>query len=377
MSPENPSTKRHFGHIEVPLQRVHLELTNVCDFNCVFCPKSEMKRKYGYMDTDLAKRIITELRMNNICEKITFHVMGEPTLHPDFFNILSYAGNIGIKVGLTTNGSGLGGDIGKRLLDHDIYQIDVSLQTPDEKSFSLRKAKGLEFNDYLNGILEFFSSYNARHKNTIFKFRFLNTRFRKKGLEEKTGPVLVISSTDELRKTFRYWAGRIYDLLSLEQGKREIAMRRIDKLVSYKWNVVEIFKNVFFETYVLEDWGNAFDNKEVINAWAGYCFGMRDHFSILHNGDVTLCCVDFNGNTKIGNLHKSSLKEVLSTDELGRIIDGFKRFRLIHPYCRRCLGSKSRISWLFKPIISIMALKVLKPFFYKHTRLTEPGGRNG
>lgn len=96
---------------------------------------------------------------------------------------------------------------------------------------------------------------------------------------------------------------------------------------------------------------------------------MRDHFSILYNGDVTLCCVDFDGNTRIGNLKDSSLREVLSSEELGRIVGGFRRFHLVHPYCKRCLGSKSFISWLFKPVASVTALKVLKPFFYKHTRL--------
>lgn len=100
---------------------------------------------------------------------------------------------------------------------------------------------------------------------------------------------------------------------------------------------------------------------------------MRDHFAILYNGDVTLCCIDFEGRTALGNLHKASLKEILSSDELGRIIDGFRRFRPVHPYCKHCLGSKSFPSWLFKPVASVIGLKVLKPFFYKHTRLYGQG----
>lgn len=360
---------KKFGHIEIPLKRVHIELTNVCDFNCVFCPKSEMKRPYGYMETDLAKRIITEIKENNISEKITFHVMGEPTLHRDFFEILSHARDIGMKVGLTTNGGGLGGRTGKRLLDYDLHQIDISLQTPDERSFALRKAGKLDFDTYLNGIFDFFSSYITKHADTIFKFRFLNTRFPRKGLEKRKGPIKVISTTAELQDTFRYWAGRIYDILGVGHEKREKAMANIGKLSAYKWNVVEIYPNLFFETYVLEDWGHAFEDGSIKDAWAGYCFGMRDHFSILYNGDVALCCIDFNGRTAIGNLHNSSLKEILSSDELGRIIEGFRKYRVIHPYCKKCLGSKSVASWLLKPVVSIMALKILKPFFYKQTKL--------
>jgi len=58
---------------------------------------------------------------------------------------------------------------------------------------------------------------------------------------------------------------------------------------------------------------------------------MRDHFSILHNGDVILCCIDFEGKTTVGNLRHSSLREILSSDELGKIMDGFRRFQLVHP----------------------------------------------
>lgn len=361
--------KKYFGHIEIPLKRVHIELTNICDFNCVFCPKSEMKRPFGYMNTDLAKRIIDEICENGIAKKITFHIMGEPTLHPDFFDILSYTQEKGVKVGLTTNGGGLGGKIGQRLLDYNLHQIDISLQTPDARSFALRKAKALNFDSYVDGIFNFFHYYNKKWPGTIFKFRFLNTRFSKREIENRKGPVRVISSTEELRNTFHSWAGRIYDMLGFEEGKRERAMKRIESLSAYKWNVAEIYPNVFFETYVLEDWGNAFGDKEIRDAWAGYCFGMRDHFGILYNGDVVLCCVDFEGRTTIGNLNNASLKEVLSSDTLEKIINGFKRFRLVHPHCRRCLGSKTFASWLFKPILSVTALKMLKPFFYKHTRL--------
>jgi MoaA/NifB/PqqE/SkfB family radical SAM enzyme len=294
-------------------------------------------------------------------------------MHHDFFQILEHAQSEKVHVGLTTNGSGLGGTTGNRLLDYDLYQIDVSLQTPDDKSFLLRKAGLLSFEDYLKGILEgildFFSSYSARRRETIFKFRFLNTRFRRKGIEEKKGLVRIISSTKELRSAFRYLAGQIYDILGVNNNEREKAMRRIDQLVSYKWNVVEVYPHVFFETYMLDDWGHAFDDEKIHNAWAGYCFGMRDHFGILYNGDVVLCCMDINGCTALGNLHNTSLKEVLSSDYLGEIIDGFKRFRVRHPHCKRCLGSTTIPSWLLKPPLSIMTLKVLKPFFYKHTSL--------
>ncbi|HTZ18964.1 MAG TPA: radical SAM/SPASM domain-containing protein [Dissulfurispiraceae bacterium] len=363
------SKGKYLGHIRIPLQRVHIELTNVCDFNCLFCPKAEMKRPYGYMETALAKRLISEIGDKGIAEKVTFHVMGEPTLHRDFFEILDHACKEGVNVGLTTNGSRLSGEVGQKLLDYDLHQIDISLQTPDERSFTLRKAGALQFDKYLKGIFDFFGSYHSLHEKTIFKFRFLNTRFSNKPMEERLGPIRVISSTDELRETFRYWAGRIYDMLRIDNEKRESALKRIDKLVSYKWNVVEVWPNVFFETYVLSDWGHAFGENGVREAWAGCCFGMQDHFAVLYNGDVVLCCIDYDGNTKVGNVRESSLEEILSSTQVGEIVSGFRKMKLVHPYCRKCLGSKSLLSWIFKPVVSAAGIKVLKPFFYRHTKL--------
>lgn len=364
------SKQKFYGHVEIPLKRVHLELTNVCDFNCTFCPKSIMKRAYGFIKTDLAKQVITELSRNNICDKITFHVMGEPTLHPDFFPILEHAVKENLKVGLTTNGAGLGGKIGKRLCEYDLHQIDISLQTPNKASFKLRKPGKMTFKQYLDGILSFYQAYHVdKKRDTIFKFRLMNTRFSKKDMEEKIGQIRIMSSTRELRDTFKLWAEKIYNINRVSKDQQQKAFKKMDKLKSYQWNVVEIYPNVFFETYILEDWGNTFTDRKIYNAWAGYCFGMRDHFAILHNGDVCFCCVDYDGRTAIGNLHRQSLKEILSSPRLAAVINGFKHFRVVHSYCKRCLGSKTRLGWLIKPILTVSILKMLKPFFYRQIKI--------
>ena len=127
--------------------------------------------------------------------------------------------------------------------------------SPDKNSFTLRKAGSLSFENYFNGILNFFYSYKAKYKETIFKFHFLNTSFQNKELKNKVGPIRVMSSTKELRETFSYWTERVYDVLNVEKEMKEHALKRINNLVSYRWNVVEVFPNVFFETYLLRQLG--------------------------------------------------------------------------------------------------------------------------
>jgi len=370
---KHPAAKRNFGHIDIPLQRVHIELTNICEFDCVFCPKERMKRKPGRMDAALAKRLISEVGAESIADKVTFHVMGEPTLHPDLFEILAHAENEGVQVGLTTNGRSLGGEAGRKLLEFGLHQIDVSLQTPDEKSFALRKAKGITFEEYMGGILDFFTAYRKRWPLSRFKFRFLNTTRKPSSLKDSIGDLQVMASSDELRSTFGKWAAIIYDRLGADENSRTEAMKGISRLVWWKWNVIEVYPGVFFETYILSDWGHAFEGGgDIKPAWAGHCFGMRDHFAVLYNGDVTLCCIDFDGATAAGNVKDKTLKGVLSSPEVGKIVDGFKRMKLVHPYCKHCLGSSSLVSWALKPVITVIGLKALKPFFYNQSSVYPP-----
>lgn len=364
-----PMKQREFGHVKIPFKRIHIELTNVCDFNCLFCPKPLMKRPRGYMDTGLARRLISDIGRHGMAEKVTFHVMGEPTLHPDFFKLLDYAAGEGVPVGLTTNGAGLGGPVGQRLLDYPLRQLDISLQTPDEESFALRRSGRLSFDQYSEGILEFLAEYRIRHRESVIKFRFLNTVFPCKSMEKKTGPVRVMSSTKELRRVFADWAERIHNIVDAEGVELDRVLKGVNKLVAYKWNVAEVIPNLFFETYILGDWGHAFYDGNVRDAWAGFCFGMRDHFAVLQNGDVTLCCVDFDGRTSLGNLHEQSLEDIFSGEEAGRIMRGFKSLRPVHPYCKSCLGGKNFFSWLARPVQTVFFLYALKPYFYRETRL--------
>jgi MoaA/NifB/PqqE/SkfB family radical SAM enzyme len=322
------------------------------------------------MDTALAKRAISEIAANKLCEKITFHVMGEPTLHPHFFEILEHAEVEGQKVGLTTNGAVLGGKIGRKLLEYKLHQVDVSLQTPDEESFSLRGAGSLTFKRYLDSIMDFFSKYHVRYPDSIFKLRLMNTIHNKKQMADPGNTVAVIDSTSNLRQIVKTYSSMIYKLLDKPIRNEMIFDKKIQSLVNYKWNVIEVIPNVFLETYLLSGWGNAFED-DLTPSDYGYCYGMKDHFSILYNGDVVLCCVDYDGKTAFGNIGNSSLKDVLSSSPLKEIMEGFKKFRFVHSYCKRCQGSHSLLSRMVKPVASILALKLLKGFFYKKTSLFE------
>ena len=325
-----------------------------------------MTRKKGVMEIELARSVLEQISALDLTEKVTFHVMGEPLLHPNFFEILDFAQQKGLKVGLTTNGGLLNSDSIKRLADRDLHQIDISLQTPDRESFEATRGARVDFDKYCENLLELMAACAARTSPPIFKIRFMTTRFAGK-MTKHLGIPNFMKTTGELHRNILRWTERV--CFRLGRPIPDDLPQRIRKIGICGWNVIEISPKIYFETYVLTDWGNAFAPDGVVEVNRGYCFGMRDHFGILYSGDVVLCCVDFDGKTSIGNLKESSLLDILSGSRLKKIMSGFATGRLVEPYCRHCLGSSTRLGALIKPAASLMGLKVLKPFFYRKYRL--------
>jgi MoaA/NifB/PqqE/SkfB family radical SAM enzyme len=334
----------------------------------MFCPDGVMTRKRGAMEEELAKSALDQIAELDLAEKVTFHVMGEPLLHPRFFQILAYAKQQGLSVGLTTNGALLNPETIRRLAEQDLHQVDISLQTPDAASFLATRGTRIDFDKYRERLLDLLAACEQRPVPPTFKIRIMTTRFARK-MRDQLGIPDFMGTADTLRQTILEWTELIYQRLNLDSVDRAKLLRKIKKIGIHAWNVIEISPNIFIETYVLTDWGNAFSQDGIVEAGHGYCFGMRDHFAILYSGDVVLCCVDFDGKTSIGNLKDKSLLDILRGAELREIMRGFKSGKLVHTHCRHCLGSASRLGSWIKPAASFMGLKILKPLFYRQYKL--------
>jgi MoaA/NifB/PqqE/SkfB family radical SAM enzyme len=321
------------------------------------------------MDLELAKKTIESLKEMDIAEKITFHVMGEPMLHPHVFEIITYARDMGCKVGLTTNGSLFTKENRERLVTLDLDQINISRQTPDEKSVSQRQAGSLDAGEYFRNILSLVSLFMQKKSDTTVKIHLLNAK-RRGLLVSPLDEGELEKHTPDLHRALARWTSEIYSLEGIEDrtGEKRV-LEGIKKVSLNKWNVLEIYPHIFLETYILDNWGNALVRKPLKRAGFGYCPAIADHFSILWNGDLVLCCRDFDGRTMVGNLEKQKLHEILNSPELISIIKGFKRFRVCHPYCQMCLGGTNYLQLLLRGAGSILLWKFLKAYLYNNKRL--------
>ena len=107
------------------LERAYLEITNVCNRSCAFCPRTA--RSPRFMTEKEFSLLAGKLRPHTDC--LYLHVMGEPTLHPELGAILRVCDGLRFRVVLTTNGTLLG-EKGEILLSRScLYKVQISLHS--------------------------------------------------------------------------------------------------------------------------------------------------------------------------------------------------------------------------------------------------------
>lgn len=268
------------------LKRVYLEITNVCNLACAFCPGTT--RTPHFLTEEEFDRLTDALRGET--QYLYFHLMGEPLLHPSLARFLAIAGEKGFRVILTTNGTLLG-EKGEILLSAPaLYKINLSLQ-------SFEANRGGKLKDYVNRCAAFAAKAGAAGK--ICELRLWNHG----GLESLNGEIL--------------------SLLALRFPQPWETNARSVKLAE--------------RVYLAED--DRFDWPDPAAADRGescFCYGLRDQIGVLCDGTVVPCCLDHNGDVPLGNLFSQSLKEIMSTEKARRIYNGFSQRKAMEELCRRC-----------------------------------------
>ena len=66
------------------LRKAYLEITNICNLSCSFCPGT--KREKAFMTAEQFRILATKLRPHT--QYLYLHLLGEPLLHPQLKEIL-------------------------------------------------------------------------------------------------------------------------------------------------------------------------------------------------------------------------------------------------------------------------------------------------
>lgn len=278
----------------MPLTRVYLEITNVCNLSCAFCP-----------GTARPPRFMSEAEFSAAVEKIApltkylvLHVMGEPLLHPALPRLLAIAREAGMRVALTTNGTRVPA-LSAMLLDARLYKASLSLHSWEANHGSALTA---EARAYFDGCFSY--ARRAAHQGTIAALRLWNgdraDRAGQNALNAEIEALLRAHFPGEWEDTPR--GTRLMPLCYLENE--------------------EIF-----------DWP---DDDAPERGGRVRCHGTRDHVGVLSDGTIVPCCLDGEGRIPLGNIFTDDLGEVLNSPRASAMREGFLRGEAVEPLCRRC-----------------------------------------
>ena len=268
------------------LKKAYLEITNVCNLDCAFCPGT--RRTKRFMSLEEFKILSARLRPHT--DYLYFHLMGEPLLHPELGAFLAHAGDLGFKVILTTNGTLLPAREELLLSAPALHKVNISLQSFEAND------RG-ELSPYLSACAGFAEKANDAGKLCALRL------WNQNGLDSLNGEIEALlvrhfpKPWPESRRS-RKLAERVY----LESGER------------FDW-----------PDLTAEDRGEPC-----------FCYGLRDQVGVLVDGTVVPCCLDHEGDIPLGNLFAQELINIMSTEKTRNIYTGFSQRQAIEPLCRRC-----------------------------------------
>ncbi|NKY56674.1 mycofactocin radical SAM maturase [Nocardia flavorosea] len=105
------------------------ELTYACNLSCVHCLSSSGRRDPNELSTEQCKALIDEFQRMQV-----FYVNiggGEPTVRPDFWELVDYATSHDVGVKFSTNGVRITPEVAQRLAASDYVDVQISLDGAD------------------------------------------------------------------------------------------------------------------------------------------------------------------------------------------------------------------------------------------------------
>lgn len=276
--------RKNMAKNKKPYSRVYVEITNICNKSCSFCKGT--KRKPKMMGEEEFSLLLEKL--SPYTDYLYFHLMGEPTLHPNLLRFIELSRDKGYHPMITTNGTLLE-SLGKKIIAAGVYKVNISLH-------SFENGSETEAEEYLKSCISFAKS--AAASGVIVTLRLWNG-----GSGADNGYVI-----RTLRESF---PGEWVKNNRGEKLSEGIFLEYADR---FGWPDIEG-----------EELG-----RDV------YCHGLSDHFAILADGSLVPCCLDSDGIMTLGNAFVDDISELLSSERAKNIKEGFRRRNTDEPLCQRC-----------------------------------------
>lgn len=277
--------------------KVHIEISNICNLQCSFCP--EVVRAKKLIDVDLFREIVRQVAP--LAEQIAFHLMGDPLVHPKLHELVEICHEFNAKIFFVTNAVLLKERQSELLLHPAFRQVNFSLHSFHDNF------PGRDASEYLEKVFLYTERALALRPDLYINYRLWNLQHvrgqgsNNRNMLEKISARFQCSAPEEIdvrkQKSFRL-KNRVYLHFDTE----------------FVWPDLHL----------------------PVLGTRGRCYGLRNHFGILVDGTVVPCCLDKEGRINLGNIKTAPATKILESERARNLIEGFKRQQLREELCRRC-----------------------------------------
>lgn len=273
-------------------KRAYIEITNICNLSCSFCPGTHRAGKI--MSPGEFECIAAKLRPHTAY--LYLHVMGEPLLHPQLKEILECAAALGFMLNITTNGFLLKKNMQLLLSTAALRKVSFSLHSFEGNHLPSEEGYTRKLNSYLEDIWSF-----CEKADCIVALRLWN-----EGGASDLNPVIMSFLSEKTG----------LDVPSLP----------------YDANGRRLGKKIYLESAEKFDWPiNTAEERSV-----SFCHGLSQQLAVLCDGTVVPCCLDSEGSIPLGNLLTDDLEAILSGPRARSLLAGFINHHPSEELCRHC-----------------------------------------
>jgi len=269
---------------------LHIENTNICNAKCIMCPHVFMKRKNSVMSQKNFEKIIKNVAPYEKIKYVTITGFGEPLADKGVIEKIKWLNKNYPKyqVVFYTNASLLTKEITEELLKLDILKINFSINGTKN---SYKKIMALDYDKTVENIMYFLK----RKKEVGKKFPLTNV-----------SSMLIKDNKGDMEEFKKFW------------------MDKVDSVM----------------IYLPSDWAGAVDVGVVdkipfkFKRWP--CPILWKWLSVDVEGNIIMCCRDYESKIVFGNLLKKNIREIREGKEWQELMQKQARFDYNTPICNKC-----------------------------------------
>ena len=272
---------------------VAIGITNRCNFNCSFCPHRVSRRKQGEISLELLDSLVEQV--SPYADVVDLSFDGEPFLHSAWEECIGICHRHRVRAIFQTNTLLMNEDVSRRILDSGLDAITFSIDAASPETYYRLKPGG-DYELMINNVERFLDLAEPRKKRPHITLQFVRSP----------------ENRNELEQFKKRWKNRGADEL------------RIKPMLNFAGSVESGFRG----------------------RQRRPCNLLWTSLSIHWDGIVTLCCMEIEGRSDMGDANRSTLKEIVDNE-------AFREIRRLHlkgeydknPICRGC--DVPSVPWYF------------------------------